>query len=147
MKITAITVGKKHDTNLADAIAEYEKRLKAYCDFKWVLIPTSDKDTESAAIIKHIKTDDSVVLLDENGRMASSSQLASYLEIAQNRSVKNIVVIIGGAYGVNQEVFNAADVALSLSRMVFPHQIVRLLLVEQLYRAYSILAGSGYHHS
>ncbi len=147
MKITAITVGKKHDPNLAGAIAEYEKRLKGFCDFAWLIIPSSDKDTESTAILKAIKPDDVVVLLDENGRLSTSPQLASYLEMSQNSSVKHVVVIIGGAYGVNRDVINRCSVAVSLSRMVFPHQIVRLLLVEQLYRAYSILAGSGYHHS
>lgn len=146
MKITVISVGKKHDPNLASAIAEYEKRLQPYCSFEWYIIPATDKATESAAILKAIKPDTAVVLLDENGRSISSSQLAQYIEVSQNNSVKNVHLIIGGAYGVERSVFDRADAVISLSKMVFPHQIVRLLVVEQLYRAYSILAGSGYHH-
>jgi len=146
MKITVITVGKKHEPNLQAAIAEYEKRLQPFCTFSWHIIPSSDKTAESVAILKSIPPDAAVVLLDENGRSISSSQLAQYIEISQNNSVKQVYLIIGGAYGVERSVFDRADAVISLSRLVFPHQIVRLLVVEQLYRAYSILAGSGYHH-
>lgn len=147
MKISIITVGKKHDPNLAGAIEVYETRLKSFCDFSWTFIPSSDAEKESVAILRAIKPEDAVVLLDESGYLASSSQLALYLERSQNSSVKHVAVIIGGAYGVNRAVFDRADAVISLSKMVFPHQIVRLLAVEQLYRAYSILAGNGYHHA
>ncbi len=86
------------------------------------------------------------MLLDENGNTSSSPQLAYYLEKLQNSSVKRLALIIGGSYGVNREVVDKCNVEVSLSRMVFPHQIVRLLVVEQLYRAFSINHGSKYHH-
>lgn len=146
MKITVITVGKKHDPNLVLAINEYEKRLKPFCKFNWHIIPNSNKETESKAILKEIQPSDAVVLLDERGRPTSSEQLAKYIELSQNNAIKRAVVIIGGAYGVTPEVGHRANAIVSLSNLVFPHQIVRLLVVEQLYRAYSILAGGNYHH-
>lgn len=143
MKIVCITVGKKHDVNLADAIAEYEKRLS---NFSWQLIPSSDKAQESAAIMKQLKDDDTVILLDERGKMWANDRLAYALETLQNRSTKRLVFIIGGAYGVDSTVQRRSSYILALSPLVFPHQIVRLLLVEQLYRTYSILADGKYHH-
>jgi 23S rRNA (pseudouridine1915-N3)-methyltransferase len=146
MKIVCITVGKKHDPKLADAVAEYEKRLQAFCDFSWHLIPPTDKASESASIYKFLNKDDVVILLDERGKLFGNQQLAQYLEMIQNQSTKRVVVVIGGAYGVDETVFTRANVMLSLSPLVFPHQIVRLLVVEQLYRSYSILSGGQYHH-
>lgn len=146
MKIQVITVGKKHDKNLSQAISEYEKRLQPFCDFSWAFIPSSDKASESGAIIQAVSGFDFVVLLDERGLDFTSPQLAESIERAQNSSYKKMAVIIGGAFGVNQNVSQRADVVLRLSRLVLPHQIVRLIVVEQLYRAYSILAGSSYHH-
>ncbi|MGI9027585.1 MAG: 23S rRNA (pseudouridine(1915)-N(3))-methyltransferase RlmH [Candidatus Saccharimonadales bacterium] len=146
MKIITITVGKKHDPNLATAIAEYEKRLTKYCDFSWQLIPSSDVTQESAAIIKQLKPDDTVILLDERGKMWANDRLAYALETLQNQSVKRLIFRIGGAYGVSVDVQRRANYILALSPLVFPHQIVRLLLIEQLYRTYSIMADGKYHH-
>lgn len=143
MKIIGITIGKKHDTNLANAITDYEKRLP---NFSWLIIPSSDKTQESHAIVKQLKEDDIVILLDERGKMWSNDRLAYALETIQNRSVKRLIFVIGGAYGVDINVQQRANYILALSPLVFPHQIVRLLLVEQLYRTYSILADSNYHH-
>ena len=143
MNILCIAVGKKHDTNLAAAIAEYEKRL---ANFSWQLIPSSDKVQESQTILKQLKEDDTVILLDERGKMWANDRLAYALETLQNRSVKRLVFIIGGAYGVDATVQQRSSYILALSPLVFPHQIVRLLLVEQLYRTYSILADGKYHH-
>ena len=147
MKITAISVGKKHKPDLAEAITEYEKRLAGFCEFSWKIIPAAGVDVESAAILRSIKDTDAVVLLDERGQLFSNQQLASYIEKSQNDSVKHVVIIIGGAYGVSNEVASRANIVLALSPLVFPHQIVRLLLVEQLYRTYSLLSGGRYHHS
>lgn len=143
MNIICITVGKKHNINLADAIAEYEKRLD---NFSWQLIPSSDKAQESQAILRQLKEDDTVILLDERGKMWGNDRLAYALETLQNRSTKRLVFIIGGAYGVEATVQQRSSYILALSPLVFPHQIVRLLLVEQLYRTYSILAEGKYHH-
>ena len=146
MKINIISVGKKHDPNFANAISEYEKRLSGYCDLVWQIIPSSDSDKESAAILQKIQSDSIVVVLDERGKLWNNKQLAGYLHEAQNRSIKSLTIIIGGAYGVNRSVLERANAIVALSPLVFPHQIVRLLVVEQLYRSYSILAGNKYHH-
>jgi 23S rRNA (pseudouridine1915-N3)-methyltransferase len=146
MKIACLSVGKKHDPKLVDAIAEYEKRLKSFCDFSWQLIAPNNKSSESALILKFLDKDDIAVLLDERGKLFGNQQLAQYLEMIQNQSIKRLVFIIGGAYGVDENVFRRANVLLSFSPLVFPHQIMRLLLVEQLYRSYSILSGGHYHH-
>lgn len=147
MKITCITVGKKHDPKLVNAIEDYEKRLKSYCDFSWAYIPTSDKDTESAAITKQLKDDDVVVLLDERGKLWANNYLSQAVEYLQNSSTKRVVMIIGGAYGVNDDLVRRSNYVVAFSPLVFPHQIVRLLVVEQLYRTYAILSGSNYHHN
>lgn len=146
MKIVAISVGKRHDPHLNEAIATYEKRLKRYVAFEWHIIASSNVDSESSAILRFIQPEDAVVLLDERGQQFTNNQLAQYIERSNNLSVKKIIIVIGGAYGVNSAVIARAAVSLSLSNLVFPHQIVRLLLVEQLYRTYSMLDGSSYHH-
>lgn len=146
MKIIVITIGKKHDPYLRDAIRRYEKRLEAFCDLTWRFIPNSSVDTESINIERLLRPEDLVILLDETGEQASNTDLASFIETAQNNSIKKIVIIIGGAYGVNHMLIARSNRVLSLSTLVFPHQIVRLLVVEQLYRAYTILSGGKYHH-
>lgn len=146
LDILIISVGKKHDALLAQAIAHYEDRLKHYCKLGWLLVSSSDISEESSAILNKTKLGDTVVLLDETGKDVNNQQLADIIDTAQNQSVKRLIIIIGGAYGVNQEVKARADYVVSLSGLVFPHQLVRLILVEQLYRSYSILSGSKYHH-
>lgn len=146
MKIVCIAVGKKHDANLASAIEEFEKRLSGFCDFSWQLVPSSTKEQESVAILKTLRADDVVVLLDERGRQWPNQKIASKIEDLQNQSVRRLVIIIGGAFGVTHDVQQRSDYMVALSSLVFPHQIVRLLVVEQLYRAYSILADGKYHH-
>jgi len=149
--ITIITVGKKHDPLLASAIADYEKRLRAPFDVKWVLLPHSAAEglvarrSESRAILDTLKPTDYVILLDERGKLLDSPALSAKLaDLAA--SAKSIVVIIGGAYGVDEEMVGRADLVWSLSPLVFPHRLVRLILSEQLYRAQSIQAGQKYHH-
>ena len=146
MKILAITVGKKHDKEIVTAIEKYQKRLKKFCDFAWDYIPTSNVDSECLAIEKRINADDFVLLLDETGQSFNNQQLAETIEEVQNKSTKRLVFIIGGAYGVNYTIISKVSLVMSFSSLVFPHQIMRLLLVEQLYRSYSLLAGSNYHH-
>ena len=146
MKILAITVGKKHDKEIVTAIEKYQKRLKKFCDFAWDYIPTSNVDSECLAIEKRINADDFVLLLDETGQSLNNQQLAETIEEVQNKSTKRLVFIIGGAYGVNYTIISKVSLVMSFSSLVFPHQIMRLLLVEQLYRSYSLLAGSNYHH-
>jgi 23S rRNA (pseudouridine1915-N3)-methyltransferase len=145
MKITILTVGKAHDRTLADAIAEYQLRLQNQVKLQWVFIPVSEKQQESAELLKRLRS--YVILLDETGTMLSTPQFAEHLEQLQNNSVKELMIVIGGSYGVNDAVKNRADFVWSLSSLIFPHQLVRLLVAEQLYRAYDLLSGGRYHHS
>lgn len=149
--IKILCVGKKHDAIYKDAVAHFEKRLGMYTKFEWVLLPHSSlegaiaRDEESMRIIQKLSQDDYVVLLDETGDLKTSSDLANHIERAQN-SARTIICIIGGAYGVNDELKNRANLKVAFGRVVFPHQLMRVLVLEQLYRGHSILAGSGYHH-
>ncbi len=146
--ITIIAIGKKHDPNLASAINDYEKRLRTPFETRWVLLPYSAKNDdearqdESERIINQLRPNDFVILLDERGQRLSSPGFSTLLA-----SQQNIVIIIGGAYGVNNELRQRADQVISLSDMVFPHQLVRLILIEQIYRAQAITTNHPYHHS
>lgn len=145
-KITIITVGKKHSKETKALIELYEKRLTKMCDLSWDIIPSSNIDSESLAIEKRLSADDFVILLDETGDQLNNDELAEKLENIQNTSVKRIVFIIGGAYGVNYNLMIRANLVFSLSKLVLPHQLVRVILIEQIYRSYSILKGTKYHH-
>lgn len=154
MKIVCISVGKKHDSDIARAIDDYTQRLQRYTTFEWQLLPPAKgkmgvdetKRTEGPVIAAQLKDDDYVVLLDEDGRQLTSSGLADILDVLDMQSSKRIVFIIGGAYGVTDELKRRADVLWSLSDLTFPHQLVRLIFVEQLYRANTIRRGEPYHH-
>lgn len=154
MKTTIIAIGKRHDTDLADRIASYEKMLGAHKP-GWLLIDSKvdpgdntdlTRQKESSAILQHIQPPDTVILLDERGQALSSPEFAQKLQNYRNNSVKRLVIVIGGAYGVADSLVQRADFVWSLSKLVFPHQLVRIILIEQLYRAESILAGRSYHH-
>lgn len=146
LKILILSVGKKHDAELVGAIEHYEKRLTHYAKVEWQFVPSSSVDQESSEILAKLKPTDRVVLLDETGDKINNTGLAELIEKTQNQAVSRLALVIGGAYGVNNEVKARADNVLSLSGLVFPHQLVRLILVEQLYRSYSILSGGKYHH-
>lgn len=149
--ITVIAIGKKHEAWLADGIERYEKRLSVPFNLSWILLTNSpQKDAgaiknESRDILAKLKPDDFVILLDERGKMLDSPTLSKAL-VAPLEQSKNVVIIIGGAYGVGGEVRGRADIVWSLSPLVFPHQLVRLILVEQLYRAQTIHQGLPYHN-
>lgn len=146
MKITVITVGKKHDEAITQAINDYSKRLGKYANFDWQIIKTSDIQAESLKILSLIKPDDFCLLLDDQGKSMSSPQLAEFISREEMGGRKRLVVIIGGAYGFTDEVKQRANLVWSLSALTFPHQLVRLLVAEQLYRAYTIIKGERYHH-
>jgi 23S rRNA (pseudouridine1915-N3)-methyltransferase len=151
MPLRIIAVGKKHEAWVADGIDRYEKRLRKPFMLEWVYLPHSAREglsarqDESERILSRLKDDDFVVLLDEKGKIVDSPALASLLESPLHSS-RTVVLIIGGAYGVDETVHRRADFVWSLSLLVFPHQLVRLLLAEQLYRAQEIAAGNPYHH-
>ncbi len=147
MKILIISPGKAHDVAIADAIAEYEKRLQNRLPIEWNFPKPGEKETEAEAILKLLKNDDFVVLLDELGKDVTSPGLSVLLDKHFQLGTKRIVFIIGGAFGVDKTVQDWANTKLRLSSLVFPHMLVRLILAEQLYRAISILDGSKYHHA
>ncbi|MGD8373780.1 MAG: 23S rRNA (pseudouridine(1915)-N(3))-methyltransferase RlmH [Candidatus Woesebacteria bacterium] len=154
MKILLLAIGKQHDSALANAINSYTTRLQHYCQPSWRLVGAAKgkialdvaRKLESDTIRAEIAPSDYVVLLDERGKQISSPELAKLLEARQQQTSKRVVIIIGGAYGVDDDLRKRADFVWSLSRLVFPHQLVRLILAEQLYRTFSIIKGEPYHH-
>ena len=149
--IKIIAIGKKHEKWILNGIQEFEKRLKKPYDLRWDILPHSvfsdDKARleESERIMKALRPGDYVVLLEKNKKNISSPEFSNMLELGFINS-QNIVVIIGGAYGVSEDLRSRADFVWSLSKLVFPHQIVRLILTEQIYRAQEIASGGKYHH-
>ena len=149
--ITIIAVGKRHEPWLVDGISRYEQRMIHAWQLQWKLLPASQRSSdaarreESQQILRALSPQAYVVLLDERGTMLDSPALSRSLHqpMAQGKS---LVLIIGGAYGVTEAVMERANLVWSLSRLVFPHQLVRLILAEQLYRAQQIAAGHPYHH-
>ena len=149
--IRVIAVGKRHAAWIEAGIERYEKRLRRPYDVEWVFLPHSQfeadraRQEESDRILSRLKAEDFVILLDERGKNIDSPALSRLIE-AEISHGRQIVVIIGGAYGVDDRVLGRANFVWSLSRLVFPHQLVRLILTEQLYRAQEIARGGGYHH-
>jgi 23S rRNA (pseudouridine1915-N3)-methyltransferase len=156
MKITFITVGKTEDAYLKEGIEKYVKRLKHYTKLEMAEIPElkntkalteeQQKVKEAELILKKITPLDHVILLDENGTEFNSVQFANYINKRSVTSSANLVFIVGGPYGFDQSVYQRANDKISLSRMTFSHQMVRLFFTEQLYRAFSIIKGEPYHH-
>lgn len=152
MPIRILAVGKRHESWVVEGIERYEKRLKRPFDIEWALLPHSAREgtvarqEESERLLERIGDQEFVLLLDERGKQLDSPAL-SHLILAPIEAAKKVTVIIGGAYGVDERLHTRADFVLSLSVLVFPHQLVRLILAEQLYRAQEIAAGRPYHHS
>ncbi|MFA5934405.1 MAG: 23S rRNA (pseudouridine(1915)-N(3))-methyltransferase RlmH [Candidatus Paceibacterota bacterium] len=146
MKILFITVGKQNDSSLSEAVTDYTKRINNYFKTEWKIIPSSDIKKESENILKGIESDDYLIVLDERGKELSTIELADFIEKRMIASDKRIVFVIGGAYGVDEEVLQRANFKWSLSKLVFPHQIVRLILSETIYRAITVIKNEPYHH-
>ena len=146
--IRIIAIGKKHDPELLTAIQGYQQRLRKPFEVSWSLLPYSSKsgsearDDESGHILDQLSSNDFVILLDERGQGLSSPAFSTLLT-----TQSNLTIIIGGAYGVNDQLRQRADRVLTLSGMVFPHQLVRLILIEQIYRAQAIASNHPYHHT
>lgn len=151
MAVKILAIGKKHERWVEEGIERYQKRLQRPFDVAWVLLPHSAREglaarqEESERILSRISADDYTVLLDERGKLLDSPAVSSVLLEPLERS-RPVKVIIGGAYGVDETVHQRADMVWSLSPLVFPHQLVRLILMEQLYRAQEIARGNPYHH-
>lgn len=158
MKITLITVGKIKERYLRDAAAEYVKRLGKYC--KLEIIETADEKTpdhpsetmeeairakEAERILKYIREDAFVITLEIQGKQLSSEELAEKIETLGVQGKSHIIFIIGGSIGLGRDVLAKSDLALSFSRMTFPHQLMRVILLEQIYRSYRIIQKEPYH--
>jgi 23S rRNA (pseudouridine1915-N3)-methyltransferase len=156
MKITFLTIGKTEDNYLREGIERYIKRLKHYIKFEMIEIPElkntkslsedQQKIKEAELISKNLINTDYIVLLDERGIELSSTQFAGSLNKKMLSSVQHVVFVVGGPYGFDNSLLTKANEKLSLSKMTFSHQMVRLFFVEQLYRAFTILKGEPYHH-
>ena len=158
MRITLITVGKIKEKYLRDAIAEYSKRLSRYCKLEIVEVAdekTPDQASEAAEenirnkegerILKHIRDDMYVITLEIGGKMLSSEEFADKINSLGVQGKSSIAFVIGGSIGLGQEVLRRSDYALSFSKMTFPHQLMRVILLEQVYRGYRIINGEPYH--
>ncbi|GAB3361927.1 23S rRNA (pseudouridine(1915)-N(3))-methyltransferase RlmH [Arachidicoccus ginsenosidivorans] len=156
MKIALWSVGKAHDRQLSAAIEDFTTRIQKYYPAEWQIIspPKNAASLDKATLIKQegqlilaqLQPADYLVLLDEKGKMLSSPALAALIAQRSVQSTKRIVFLIGGAFGVDQAVRTTAHLVWSLSDLVFPHMLVRLILAEQIYRACSINRGEKYHH-
>ena len=146
MKILFITIGKQNDSLIGDAVSEYTKRINNYFKTEWKVIPTSDMRKEGESILKSIESDDYLVTLDDKGKELDTILLSQFIEKRMIDGDKRIVFVIGGAYGISDEVFKRSNFKWSLSKLVFPHQIVRLILSETIYRAITVIKNEPYHH-
>ncbi|MBQ4914863.1 23S rRNA (pseudouridine(1915)-N(3))-methyltransferase RlmH [Maribacter sp. MMG018] len=156
MTIKLLAIGKTDSSELQKLIDLYERRLGHYIKFDIELIPDlkktknlsedQQKTKEGELILKHLSNTDVLVLLDEKGKQYTSIEFSAYLQKKMNSGLKQLVFLIGGPYGFSQEVYNRAAGKISLSKMTFSHQMVRLFVVEQIYRAFTILRNEPYHH-
>lgn len=157
MKIQFWSVGKNHEAYVKEGIELFSKRIAYYYPFDWNILPVLKntatlsevdlKKKEGEMILGFLQKDDYLVLLDERGKTFSSESLASFIQTRANESSKQLIFLIGGAFGVSDAVMKRANHIWSLSPLVFPHQLVRLILAEQIYRACSINRNEKYHHS
>lgn len=156
MKISFWSVGKTHDAYVKSGIEEFTKRASNYFPVQWTILPVPKnagmlseadlKKREGEMILNFLKEDDYLIALDEKGKELTSEGLANFLQQRANESAKNLVFLIGGAYGLDEKVLKAARLKWALSPLTFPHQLVRLILAEQVYRACTILRNEKYHH-
>ncbi|MEE0983679.1 MAG: 23S rRNA (pseudouridine(1915)-N(3))-methyltransferase RlmH [Bacteroidales bacterium] len=156
MNIKLIVIGKSEEKYLREAVEIYLKRMTHYLNFEIVVLPDVKnaknmsvaelKDKEAELILKHSAKADKVVLLDEKGKEYSSVEFSKYLTKQMNASVKTLAFVVGGAFGFSEKVYSQANEKLSISKMTFSHQMIRLLFVEQLYRAFTIIKGEPYHN-
>lgn len=156
MKIKLLAIGKTDRPALRTLIEDYQKRLQHYIKFELIEIPdiknsknlseTEQKEKEGELILKLVSASDRLVLLDENAKQLDSLAFASFLQKQMNSGIKTLVFVIGGPYGFSEALYQKADGKLSLSKMTFSHQMVRLFFIEQLYRGFTILKNEPYHH-
>ncbi len=149
MNIVIIAVGKEKDFAGHELVAEYTSRMEHYLPIEWIYIPASDVQEEERRILKTLDgyTGGSfMVLLDETGKEQTSKQFSEFMQARMNSGLKSLIFIIGGSYGFGHEIRARANSSIALSQLTFPHQLVRLIVAEQLYRACTIMKGEKYHH-
>ena len=156
MKIKLLAIGKTDNKNLVSLVDEYTKRLKYYVKFELEIIPDlknaknlsefEQKEKEGELILKKLQATDQLILLDDKGKMFSSKEFSQYLQKKMNAGIKQLVFINGGPYGFSEQVYSKAQGKISFSKMTFSHQMIRLFVVEQIYRGFTILRNEPYHH-
>ena len=156
MKLQFWSIGKAHESYVKEGVDMFTKRISNYFPVQWQIIPMpknagtmSEADLkikEGEALLELLKKEDYLIVLEERGKQLNSEGLAAFIQQRANESEKNLVFLIGGAFGLSEAVLKRADYKWSLSPLVFPHQLVRLILAEQVYRACSILRNEKYHH-
>ena len=156
MKITLLTIGKSTNSQLIKLQEEYQNRLKFYIPFEMVVIPelkntknlsiAEQTEKEGELILKQFENNDEVVLLDDKGKQFTSMGFSEFISKKMLASHKRMIFVVGGPYGFSEKVYSRANGKVSLSSMTFSHQMIRLIFVEQLYRAMTILKGEPYHH-
>ncbi|MGB5555365.1 MAG: 23S rRNA (pseudouridine(1915)-N(3))-methyltransferase RlmH [Flavobacteriaceae bacterium] len=156
MTIKLIAIGKTDRTPLQQLITEYENRLKHYIRFELEIIPdlknsknrseAEQKQKEGELILKKVTATDVLILLDEKGKHYTSLEFSAFLQKKMNAGIKQLVLVIGGPYGFSEALYQKAVAKISLSKMTFSHQMVRLFVVEQIYRGFTILRNEPYHH-
>jgi 23S rRNA (pseudouridine1915-N3)-methyltransferase len=156
MKIKLLAIGKTDDKNLLSLINTYENRLKHYIKFELEIIPdiknvknlsqAQQKEKEGALILGKLQPTDQLILLDEKGKDFRSVDFAKYMQKKMNSGIKQLVFVIGGPYGFSESVYKKSQGKVSFSKMTFSHQMIRLFVVEQVYRAFTILKNEPYHH-
>lgn len=156
MKIVLLAIGKTDDKNLIQLIENYQNRLKHYIKFELDIIPdiknvknlseAQQKEKEGELILKKLQPTDHLILLDEKGKEFRSLNFANFLQKKMNSGIKQLVLVIGGPYGFSDTIYAKAQGKISLSKMTFSHQMIRLFMVEQLYRGFTILKNEPYHH-
>lgn len=156
MKIQLWSIGKAYESYVKEGVEDFTRRISKYFPVEWKIFTAARqtanslendiKKNEAHTILQALQKDDYLVLLDENGKQISSSQLASFIETRANSSVRQLVFLIGGAFGADEQIKSRANFLWSFSQLVFPHQLVRLMLSEQIYRACTIIRNEKYHH-
>lgn len=156
MRITILLVGKTQSKELDILMAEYKKRLKRYIQVEWMELPdfknrgkvTSEelKRIEGQLILSKISSGDELYLFDEKGEEFTSVGFSNFFRKKMNSGVRNLVFVVGGAYGFSDEVYAESKGRIAISKLTFPHQLIRVLILEQIYRSYTIIKGEPYHH-
>jgi len=156
MKISFWSIGKVNESYIKEGVEDFTRRISKYFKIEWNIIPVPKnagmmsemdlKKKEGEMILQWLNKEDYLITLDERGKQLTSEDLANLIQTRANQSTKQLIFLIGGAYGIDEAVLKRADFKWSLSQLVFPHQLVRLILAEQVYRACTILKNEKYHH-